>query len=94
VKQFLSNLVSDENEFDRLLRDERGIRQRIRDISAGERLPRDVADALEIKAIASPSYWELSHRCRGARAGMQRDVIRRHGAGQKIGGGAIVNPFR
>jgi len=41
VKQFLSNLVSDESEFDRLVRDERAIRRRIRDFSAGERLSRD-----------------------------------------------------
>jgi plasmid stability protein len=41
VKQFLSNLVSNESEFERLLRDERAIRQRISNFSAGERLPRD-----------------------------------------------------
>jgi hypothetical protein len=41
VKQFLSKLVSSEGEFERLLRDERAIRERIQDFSAGERLPRD-----------------------------------------------------
>jgi hypothetical protein len=41
VKQFLSNFAGDENEFERLLRDERAIRERIRDFSASERLPRD-----------------------------------------------------
>jgi hypothetical protein len=41
VKQFLSNLVSSESEFERLLRDERAIRERLHNFSAGERLSRD-----------------------------------------------------
>jgi hypothetical protein len=41
VAEFLAGLARDESEFERLLGDERAIRQRIRDFSGGERLPRD-----------------------------------------------------
>jgi hypothetical protein len=41
VRQFLSNLAHNESEFERLLREERAIRERIHNFSASDRLPRD-----------------------------------------------------
>src|SRR5438270_2832763 len=41
VKDFLSNLAADEGTFERLAREEKEIRARIKDFSAGNRLSRD-----------------------------------------------------
>lgn len=41
VKRFLTGLAADEGEFERLAREEKEIRARIKDFSAGNRLSRD-----------------------------------------------------
>lgn len=41
VKQYLAALARDEGTFERLAREENELRARIKDFSAGERLPRD-----------------------------------------------------
>ena len=41
VTDFLSNLAADESSFERLAREEKDIRARIKDFSAGNRLSRD-----------------------------------------------------
>ena len=41
VKNFLSALAADEGTFERLVREERAIRERVRDFSASDRLSRD-----------------------------------------------------
>jgi len=41
VKDFLSSLAADEGTFERLAREEKEIRSRIKDFSAGDRLSRD-----------------------------------------------------
>ena len=41
VKQFLRSLVEGEANFDQLAREERELRQRIKNFSAADRLPRD-----------------------------------------------------
>jgi predicted CopG family antitoxin len=41
VKSFLSGLAADEGDFERLAREEKELRARIKDFSAGDRLPRD-----------------------------------------------------
>lgn len=41
VKRFLSELASGESEFERLKREERALREQIKDFSASDRLSRD-----------------------------------------------------
>ena len=41
VKQYLAALARDEGTFERLVREEEELRARIKDFSAGDRLPRD-----------------------------------------------------
>jgi uncharacterized protein YdaU (DUF1376 family) len=41
VKEFLGNLTSGETDFERLKREEHALRERIRNFSAADRLPRD-----------------------------------------------------